>query len=95
MLSRPQDAPMAIVIHVAGSALSPGWTDAKLVEQPDSGSDASIKTYQLVATSPAMPDETRNPQAIEAELRVESLPPEVTTIRIVSATNEIAAPIAQ
>ena len=95
MLSRPSDEPMALVVHVLGTALSPGWTDAKLAEQPDDGADASIKTYRLVATSPATPDENRAAQAMEAELRVESLPPEVKTIRIVSATNEISAPIAQ
>jgi hypothetical protein len=86
---------MALVIHVSGSAVSTGWTDAKLVEDTDKADDASIKTFRLVATSPAMPDENRNPQAMEAEIRVESLPPEVKSIRIVSATNDISAPIAQ
>ena len=95
VLSRPSDAPMALLIHVSGSAPSPGWTDAKLTEDPDNASDASIKTYRLLATSPAMPDENRTPQAMEAELRVDSLPPEIKSIRIVSATNEISAPIAQ
>jgi hypothetical protein len=95
MLSRPSDAAMALVIHVSGSAVSTGWTDAKLVEDTDKADDASIKTFRLVATSPAMPDENRNPQAMEAEIRVESLPPEVKSIRIVSATNDISAPIAQ
>ena len=95
MLNRPQDSAQAIVIHVSGTALSTGWTGAKLVEDPDSGGDASIKTYKLVATSPEMPDENRTAVPMEAEIRVESLLPEVTTIRIVSATNEISAPIAQ
>ena len=65
------------------------------MEDLDKADDATIKTYKLVATSPAMPDENRTPQAMEAEIRVESLPPEVKSIRIVSATNEISAPIAQ
>mgnify|MGYP001400241887 CR=1 FL=1 len=95
MLSRPSDAPMALVIHVSGTAISPGWSDAKLVEDSDNAGDASIKTYKLVATSPAMPDENRTAQAMEAEFRVETLAPEVKAIRIVSATNEISAPIAQ
>ena len=34
-------------------------------------------------------------QPIETELRVEGLPPEVKTIRIVSASNEVSAPVAQ
>jgi hypothetical protein len=95
MLSRPSEAPMALLIQVSGTAPSPGWTDAKLTEAQDDGDNAAIKTYRLVATSPAMPDESRAPQSIQVELRVEMLPPEVTTIRIVSATNEISAPIAQ
>jgi hypothetical protein len=95
MLSRPADAPMALVIQVSGSAVSSGWTDAKLTEDLDKTDDAGIKTYKLVATSPAMPDENRTPQTMDVELRVETLPPEVKTIRIVSATNEISAPIAQ
>jgi len=95
MLSRPQDSPTAIVIHVSGSAISSGWTNPKLVEDADSGGDASIKTYRFVATSPDMPDENRTAQPLEAEIRVESLAPEVKTIRIVSGTNEISAPIAQ
>ena len=95
MLTRPQDAPMAIIIRVSGSALSTGWTEVKLIDDPESASDPAVKAYKLVATSPAMPEENRTPQTLEAELRVDSLPPEVMTIRIVSATNEIAAPIAQ
>ena len=94
MLSRPQDAPMAIVIRVAGTVPSAGWTDAKLAEEPDSG-DASIKTYKFVATSPEMPSESRAQQPIEAEIRVDALPADVTTIRIVSAMNDISAPVAQ
>ena len=86
---------MAIIIHVSGSALSPGWTDVKLVEDAENTADAGVKTYRLVATSPAMPDENRTPEVLETEVRIDSLPPDVMTIRIVSATNEISAPIAQ
>jgi hypothetical protein len=95
MLMRPQDAPMAIIIHVSGSALSPGWTDVKLVEDTENAATAGVKTYKLLATSPAMPDENRNPETLEADLRVDALPEDVMTIRIVSATNEISAPVAQ
>jgi glucose/arabinose dehydrogenase len=95
MLSRPQDEPMAIIIRVSGTALSPGWTDAKLAEAPDVGGDNTIKTYKFVATSPPMPEANRNAQPIEAEIRVDSLPADIKTIRIVSGTNEVSAPIAQ
>jgi hypothetical protein len=95
MLSRPQDEPMAIIIHVSGTALSPGWTGAKLAEEPDGGADNSVKTYKFVATSPEMPDASGPSQPIEAEIRVDSLAPDIKTIRIVSSTNEVSAPIAQ
>ena len=74
---------MAIIIHVAGTALSPGWTDAKLAEEPDGGADNTVKTYKFVATSPPMPDANRSTQPIEAEIRVEALSPDIKTIRIV------------
>jgi hypothetical protein len=95
MLSRPQDEPMAIIIHVSGTAVSNGWTDAKLAEEPDGGADSTVKTYKFVATSPPMPDANRSAQPIDAEIRVDSLSPDIKTIRIVSGTNEVSAPIAQ
>ena len=94
MLSRPQDEPASIVIHVSGTAPSPGWTDPKLTEERD-GSDAGVKTYKFVATSPEMPDENHTPQSLEAEVRIDMLSPDVKSIRIVSATNEVSAPVAQ
>jgi hypothetical protein len=96
MLSRPQDAPSALIIRVLGTAASGGWSLPKLEPVEDNGSDASIMSYQFVATSPEASDDTNTAgERIEAELRVDSLPPDVTTIRIVSATNEVAAPVAQ
>lgn len=62
----------------------------------DGSSDASIMSYQLVATSPeAVDDANTAPEQIVTELRVDALPVEVTTIRIVAATNEVSAPVAQ
>ena len=95
MLSRPQDDPMTIVIRVAGTVPSGGWINAKLAEDPDSSGDATVKTYKFVATSPEMPEESRAPQQIEAEIRIAAVPADVKTIRIVSAMNEISAPVAQ
>ena len=95
MLARPPDAPMAIIIRVSGSTLSPGWTDVRLVEDTENAGSAGTKTYKLVATSPAMPEENRTPEVLETELRVDALPADVMTIRIVSGTNEISAPVAQ
>jgi hypothetical protein len=70
MLTRSQDAPMAIIVRVSGSALSTGWTDVKLVDDAENATDPGVKTYRLVATSPAMPEENRTPEILEAEIPV-------------------------
>ena len=96
MLSRPADAPNAMVIRVLGTTASAGWSSPKLEPMADGSGDASIMSYQLLATSPeAVDDANTAPEQIVTELRVEALPPDVTTIRIVSATNEVSAPVAQ
>ena len=96
MLSRPADAPNAMIIRVLGTTASAGWSLPKLEPMADGSSDASIVSYQLVATSPeAVDDANTAPEQIVTELRVDSLPPDVTTIRIVAATNEVSAPVAQ
>ena len=96
MLSRPQDEPDAMIIRVLGTAASGGWSLPKLEPMAEGSSDASILSYQLVATSPGASDNTNTAaEQIVAELRLDALPPDVTTIRIVSATNEVSAPVAE
>jgi hypothetical protein len=85
-----------MIIRVLGTAVSGGWSLPKLEPMADAGSDASVASYQFVATSPEASDDANTAaEQIETELRVEALPPDVTTIRIVSATNEVSAPVAQ
>jgi len=96
MLSRPEDSPSAMIIRVLGTAASGGWSLPKLQPVTDAGTDASIVSYQFVATSPEASDDSNTAaERLETELRVDSLAPDVMTIRIVSATNEISAPVAQ
>jgi hypothetical protein len=95
MVSRAPNAPDSIIIHAAGTVVSPGWSDAKLALIEDPNAVPTIKAFSFVATSPEMPDEKRAPAAVETELRVDALPAEVQTIRIVSATNAVSAPIVQ
>ena len=94
-LNRPADDPEVIVIHVSGMTMSMGWTDPKLAQVTEEGSDPSVAVFRFVATSPQSPDAGRVAQPVEAELRVASLPPEVKTIRVIAASNEVTAPIAQ
>jgi hypothetical protein len=95
MLSRPLNAPDSIIIRVAGTVVSAGWTEPKLSPLEDPNGPPAIRVFSFVATSPPMPDDARAAAAVETELRVDALPPEVRTIRVVSATNAVSAPIVQ
>ena len=95
MLSRPPNAPDSIIIHVAGAVVSAGWTEVKLVPVEDPSAVPNVRIFSFVATSPAMPDDARRTEIVEAELRVDMVPAEVRTIRVVSATNMVSAPIVQ
>lgn len=92
VVSHPDDAPTVIVILATGSVRTGGWTAPKLEEMPDTG-DATVKSYRFVATSPTDAATVQALQVVEAELRLDSLPPKVTTIRVVSETNEISAAV--
>ena len=95
MLNRPQDAPGALVIDVTGTTPSSGWTTPRLAEDTEATDDPSVRTYKFVATSPETEASTKVPEMIDAELRVDSLPAGVKSIRIVSASNEISAPVTE
>jgi len=95
ILSRPPDAPASIIIRVAGSVISGGWTEPKLTPVDEPAAAPNIRIFSFVATSPAKPDDARTPSTVETELRLDMLPAEVKTIRVVSATNMISAPIVQ
>jgi hypothetical protein len=90
VVTHPDDQPKAVVIKVAGSVRSGGWTEPLLEEMPDAG-DGTVKSYRFVATSPTAEATIQALQRVEADLKVDSLPPKVTTIRVVSETNEISA----
>lgn len=92
VVSRPDDSPKAVVIKASGSVRTGGWTEPKLEEMPDTD-DATVKSYRFVATSPTAAATVQALQTIDADLRVDSLPPKVTTIRVVSETNEISASV--
>ena len=95
MLNRPPDAPASLIIDVTGTTASAGWSNPHLAEDTEAGSDPSVKSYRFVATSPATESRDQTPQMVDTELRVDSLPPEVKSIRVISAGNEISAPIAE
>ena len=93
MLSRDPDSPMTLIIHVAGTVPSSGWTEPQLMAETDASADMTVRTYRLEATSPATASANATPQSLETELRVDDLPPEVKTIRIIAGSNDISAPV--
>ena len=95
MLNRPPDAPAALIIDVTGTTASPGWSNPHLAEDTGAGNDPSVKSYKFVATSPGSAAPNGTPQMVDTELRVDSLPPEVKSIRVISASNEISAPVTE
>lgn len=94
MLNRVPDSPGALIIDAMGTIPSGGWTNPRLVEDSDN-TDPSLKAYKFVATSPAQTSADQTPQMVDAELRIDSLPPEVKTVLVVAAGNQISAPVAE
>ncbi len=90
MITRPDDHPNAVVIMVAGSVTSDGWTEARLVPAATEPS-ATMRSFQFVATSPEHADAAAQPRPIEARVEFDPFPEGVETIRFVSATNELMA----
>lgn len=83
--------PTGIVIKASGTVRTAGWTDAKLEAETNVAASDTM-TYKLVATPP--PKDTNVTQAmqpIEATLKVENVPPEVKTVRVVAETNQTDA----
>lgn len=91
MITRPQEAPGSLLIMVSGSVNTTGWTNPKLVPVESEIGDGSIRSFRLVATTPTAEVTAPVLQTLEARLQLDALPPEVRTIRIVAATNELLA----
>lgn len=92
MLSRSTDQPGTIVIYASGLVSSRGWTNPRLVP---AGEDEANDTLSLsfVATSPDRETPPSDPQPVEALIEVSALAPEVESVRIIGATNELTAPV--
>jgi len=95
MLNRAPDSPEALIIDVTGTISSSGWTNPRLVEDTTASADPSVRVYNFVATSPDETSAGQAPQMIDAELRIDSLPAEVKTVRVLAAGNQISAPVTE
>ncbi len=89
MVTRPQDAPDTVVIQASGTVPSGGWTEPKLV--PVESEDPTVRSFNFVATSPADAAGGAATEPVQARLHLDTLPEDVTAIRIVSSTNAVQA----
>jgi hypothetical protein len=95
MLNRAPDSPDALIIDVTGTIPSGGWTNPRLVEDTTATDDPSVRVYKFIATSPNQTSADQMPQMVDAELRVDSLPAQVKTVRVVAGGNQISAPVTE
>lgn len=95
MINRAADSPSALIIDVTGTIPSGGWTNPRLVEDTAATTDPSLRVYKFVATSPDQTSADQMPQMVNAQLRIDSLPPEVKTLQVVAAGNQISAPVTE
>lgn len=95
MVNRAPDSPTALIIDVTGTIPSGGWTNPRLVADTAAATDPSLRVYNFVATSPEQTSADQMPQMVNAQLRIDSLPPEVKTLRVVGAGNQISAPVTE
>ena len=77
----------ALVVRVSGTVPSGGWTHPRLVPVDDPNTANTSKSFEFVATLPLSDDNTPS-KPIYAQIRVDGVPAELKTIRIVSATND-------
>lgn len=94
-LNRAPDSPNALIIDVTGTIPSGGWTNPRLVQDTTATDDPSVQVYKFVATSPNQTSADQMPQMVDAELRIDSLPAQVKTVRVVAGGNQISAPVAE
>jgi hypothetical protein len=84
-----KDKPTFVTVVVKGTARSAGWTNAQLKPLQTFAPEVGMRSFTFVATPP-----TGSPAAgdtpIQATIKIEPLPDDVKTIRVLSETNEIA-----
>ena len=93
-IEHPGDTQTAVVIKASGTVRTAGWTDAQLQAETATTSPDTI-IYKLVATPPPKnTNVTQAMQPIETTLRVESIPAQVKTVRVIAETNQTDAAVA-
>jgi hypothetical protein len=84
-----KDKPSFVTVVVKGSARTGGWTNAQLKPLQTFAPEVGMRSFTFVATPPAGPS-TQSATPIQATIKIDPLPSDVKTIRVLSETNEIA-----
>ncbi|MCE9521794.1 MAG: hypothetical protein K8S25_05100 [Alphaproteobacteria bacterium] len=81
--------PPFITIVVRGTARTGGWKDVELRPLPTFAKEVGMRSFTLVATQPDGPA-TQALTPVTATIKIDPLPDDVKTIRVLGETNEVA-----
>jgi hypothetical protein len=84
-----KDKPSFVTVVVKGSSRTGGWTNAQLKPLQTFAPEVGMRSFTFVATPPAGAS-TQSTTPIQATIKIDPLPADVKTIRVLSETNEIA-----
>ena len=84
-----KDKPTFVTVVVKGTTRTGGWTNAQLKPLQTFAPEVGMRSFTFVA-SPPTGSSTAAMTPIQATIRIDPLPPDVKTIRVLSETNEIA-----
>ena len=84
-----KDKPSFVTVVVKGSARTGGWTNAQLKPLQTFAPEVGMRSFTFVATPPVGAS-TQSMAPIQATIKIDPLPADVKTIRVLSETNEIA-----
>ena len=79
----------ALTVVVKGSSRTGGWTNPQLKPLETFAPEVGMRSYTFVATPPNGPS-SQATTPIQATIKIDPLPADVKTIRVLSETNEIA-----
>jgi hypothetical protein len=81
--------PPFINVTVKGMARTGGWKNVQLEPLPTFAKEVGMRSFKLVGTSPDGPS-TQALTPVTATLKIDPLPDDVKTIRVLGETNEVA-----
>jgi len=82
-----------MLIRAAGMVATGGWTNPSLVPVEDAKDETAVRSFKFVATPPDGADSSAG-RAVYVQLRVNALPSNLKTIRILSASNVVSVLVA-